>query len=362
MSRAATLAAQLLRVALAAAICWLCFQDLPALLLRGTFEDLPAFEYRAEAERLLEAHRHSEALLVVEAGAAAAPGDRAAFDALRTRIEQDEARFWAQLRRVGQGALTGRGDTVEALGGAIVADLFVFGDVRDLVLQTGNAVRGDPVDPVIVGLSAAGLALTATPAVDLGAALLKFARRVGAMSDRLAAAVLRALRRAGGGEPDEIGAIANSMTLLARRARPAPALRILKHVDDPAELRAVTRFAERPDGALALWLGERQAVQWVSAGARGEALALKAARRGRAGFAYIADHGADMFRLHPLLGLVKGFYKGNIPELLVELARRHSAAAVGLSAGWLLYELLRLAAWAVAGRRVTPRPGFSSAG
>lgn len=352
MIRGAEILAALIRVGAAAAVFWLCLQDLPTLVLRDAFEDLPTYDYGVEAERLLAEHRHSEALLVVEAGLSAVPEQREALEGLKSRIEADEAQLWTRLHRVGSGALTGTGDTVEALGGAVVADLFVFGDVRDLVIQSGRGLQGEAVDPVIVGLSAAGLVLTLNPAADLGTALLKFARRVGALGERLGSAVLRAARRATAGDGiDELHAIANNMALLGRRARPAPALRILKHVDDADELRFAARFAERPEGAFTLWIGEREAVRLVRQGTEGERLALKAARRGRAGFAFLSEHGATLARAHPMLGLLKGLYKGNIPQLLAELMRRGAIAALGLSAGWLLYELLRLA-----GRWLGPRP------
>lgn len=39
-----------------------------------------------------------------------------------------------------------RGESVEALAGAVVADLFVFVDVRDLVIEAGKTLRGEDND------------------------------------------------------------------------------------------------------------------------------------------------------------------------------------------------------------------------
>jgi hypothetical protein len=49
-----------------------------------------------------------------------------------------------------------------------------------------------------------------------------------------------------------------------------------------------------------------------------------------------------MFRAHPLLGLIKGFYKGTIPALFLDLFWRYSEAILGFALGWLGFELLLL--------------------
>jgi hypothetical protein len=239
----------------------------------------------------------------------------------------------------------------------------VFGDVRDLVIQAGRKLRGEETDPVIVGLSAGGILLTVSPALDLGGALLKFARRIGAMTDAFARRLLEAMQRAvARRNADEVLQISDDLATLSARARPAGALAILRHIDDPAELRLARRFSERPGGAFALWLGGRPAIALLKAGASGEELLLKAARRGRAGFEYLARNGTLMFRAHPLLGLVKGLYKGNIPELLLQLARRYSEILLGLAAGWAAFEALLLLGRASAPRPGPPRPEPGPAG
>lgn len=358
MSRAVGVLASLVRLALAGAVLGWCWQDWPAVQARAEFEALPAFDYWKEADSLLNQERFSEALLVVDAGLEAVPEQTKPLTDLRGAIVQEQGRWLHRFQQIGRGAFTGTGESAEALGGAVVADLFVFGDVRDLVIQGGRRLRGEETDPVIVGLSAGGILLTVNPAVDLGGALLKFARRIGAMTQSFAKHLVDAMKRAvARNDADEVLRIADDLAGLSKQARPAVALAILKHVDDPAELATARRFAERPGGPFALWLGGKPALGWLKTGSEGEALVLKAARRGRAGFDYLAKHSAVMFRPHPLLGLVKGLYKGNIPALLLALGRRYSEIVLGFAAGWAAFEaLLLLGRLSAPGARTRPEP------
>ena len=343
MDKALAVLGSLVRLSLAAGGVWLCWQDWPAVQARAAFEALPAFDYWKEADTLLNQERFSEALLVVEAGLEAVPEQQKPLTELKNTIVMEQGRWMFRFQQVGRGALTGGGQSAEALGGAVVADLFVFGDVRDLVIQAGRKLKGEETDPVIIGLSAGGILMTVNPAVDLGGALLKFARRMGGMSTAFAKYLADALKRAvTTRNADEVLQVSDDLATLSQRSRPAVALAILKHVDDPAELRAARHFSERPGGIFALWLGQKEALRWLKVSAGNEELMLKAARRGRAGFDYLRQNAALMFRAHPLLGLVKGLYKGNIPALLLDWMRRYSEVVLGFAAGWAAYEVVLL--------------------
>jgi hypothetical protein len=343
VGRAVAVLGSLIRVTLAAGLVWLCWQDQPSIAARHEFEALPAFDYWKEADTLLNQERFSEALLVVDAGLEAVPEQQKPLAELKDAIVKEQGRWMFRFQQMGRGALSGTGDDLESLTGAVVADLFVFGDVRDLVVQAGRKLKGEETDPVIIGLSAGGILMTVNPAADLGGALLKFARRMGGMTQSFAKYLGDALKRAvSTRKADEVAQIADDMAALSQATRPAVALAILKHVDDPAELRLARRFAEKPGGAFTLWLGQKQVLQWLKVSAGNEELMIKAARRGRAGFKYLADHGTLMFKPHPLLGLLKGLYKGNVPGLLIALARQYTDVILGLAAGWAAYEIALL--------------------
>ena len=119
----------LLHAALAAALIWFCWQDLPAAQARLALASLPDHDFLAQAETLRLQQKFSEAELVARAGQdyADEPARRAELEQALARIDRDRSAWRYRLSEVGGGALTGRGESLEALGGAIAADLLVFG-------------------------------------------------------------------------------------------------------------------------------------------------------------------------------------------------------------------------------------------
>lgn len=337
------LCSPLLRGAVAAGLLILCLQDWPAQQAREQLAALPDHDFLAEAAQLRGQGRFDEALLTVEAGMAYAdePAQLGRLREEQQRIRKAGTDWRYRLEELGSGALTGQGDTLEALGGAVAADLFVFGDVRDLVIQGSRALRGEDTDDVLVALSTAGLLLTAAPSLDLGAALLKFARRAGAMTARMASAIVRLGRRAlRRGDATDLRRVLDDTARLGRTVGAKPSLRILRHLDDPADLAKASRFANDAAGGYVLWQAGDLGVRWLRSGSKASARLLRrAGRKGPAGLDLLKRSGRLMLQPHPLLGLIKGVYRGNVPALAVEVLRREGAALMGLIAGWLGLEL-----------------------
>jgi len=105
-------------------------------------------------------------------------------------------------KRFATGLVTGQADDVVSLSGTVAGDLFVFGDIRDAVREGKHLVMGEETDRLILGLAAAGLAVTAatyasagtaTP-VRAGLSLVKDARKVGRLGEGLAAWAGRSAR------------------------------------------------------------------------------------------------------------------------------------------------------------------------
>jgi hypothetical protein len=96
-------------------------------------------------------------------------------------------------RRFVTGLLTGNADDVASLSGTVAGDLFVFGDVRDVVRESKHLVMGEDTDRLILGLAAAGLVVTAATYVTVGGVapvragltLVKDARKVGRLGEGL---------------------------------------------------------------------------------------------------------------------------------------------------------------------------------
>jgi hypothetical protein len=330
--------ASMLRVAAAAALVWICWQDQPAMQARDGFEALAPFDHAYEAGELFKQNRFTEALLLVDEGLRQDPTNNRLL-IMKQGLELERKSWMRQIALGGQGALTGRGTETASLTGAIVADLFVFGDIRDLVIETGTWLKGGDADAMIVALSAGGILLTVSPSVDLGAAVLKTGRKMGAVSNAMAQAVAEAARKAIKTRTvAPVKEITDDVSTLAARARPAGAVSILKHVDDPAMLRRVVKFTENPHGLHAMLIDPKTTMRWLNSGwSHAEEWVLKAAAKGRAGLDYLAKNSSIMFRAHPLIGLAKGLYKGNIPAWLLDLGLRYSLVLLGLAGGWLLY-------------------------
>ena len=100
------------------------------------------------------------------------------------------------------GLVTGVADDVPSMTGTVAGDLFVFGDIRDLVREGKHLAMGEDTDHLILGLAAAGLAVTAATYVSVGGvapvraglSLVKDARKVGRLGEGLTAWAGRSAR------------------------------------------------------------------------------------------------------------------------------------------------------------------------
>ncbi|MCG5239736.1 hypothetical protein [Azospirillum doebereinerae] len=228
--------------------------------------------------------------------------------ALRRRWTEETSGWNATMRAAKRAALgfaTGEGEDPVGVAAALASDLTVVGDVRDLAGEASKMAKGEAIDELTVGLSIAGVALTAGTVATMGSALpakaglslTKLARRTGKLTAKFQAEmggiVLRAVdipafRRAVAGIPwyrmDELAAAAGrhaarvdgaairrtmaSLGEIGAATSPARTLSILRHVDGVTDLRNAERAAKllgKPvSGALRL---TGRALLGVAAGA-----------------------------------------------------------------------------------------------
>jgi hypothetical protein len=96
-------------------------------------------------------------------------------------------------KRFATGLVTGNADDVASMSGTVAGDLFVFGDIRDVVREGKHLAMGEDTDRLVLGLAAAGLAVTAATYVSVGGVapvragltLVKDARKVGRIGEGL---------------------------------------------------------------------------------------------------------------------------------------------------------------------------------
>jgi hypothetical protein len=100
------------------------------------------------------------------------------------------------------GLVTGNADDVASMSGTVAGDLFVFGDIRDVVREGKHLAMGEDTDRLVLGLAAAGLVVTAATYVSVGGVapvragltLVKDARKVGRLGEGLTAWAGRSAR------------------------------------------------------------------------------------------------------------------------------------------------------------------------
>lgn len=105
-------------------------------------------------------------------------------------------------KRFATGLVTGEVDDVASLSGTVAGDLFVFGDIRDLIREGKHLAMGEEADHLVLGLASAGIAVTAATYVSAGGAvplraglsMVKDARKVGRLGAGLAEWTGRAAR------------------------------------------------------------------------------------------------------------------------------------------------------------------------
>jgi hypothetical protein len=114
--------------------------------------------------------------------------------------EQNSTSHFA--KRFATGLVTGNADDVASLSGTVAGDLIVFGDIRDIVREGKHLAMGEDTDRLILGLAAAGLAVTAATYISVGGVapvragltLVKDARKVGRLGEGLTAWAGRSAR------------------------------------------------------------------------------------------------------------------------------------------------------------------------
>src|SRR6266404_1292270 len=106
-------------------------------------------------------------------------------------------------KRFATGLVTGDADDVASLSGTVAGDLFVFGDIRDVVREGKHLAMGEDTDRLVLGLATAGLAVTVATYVSVGGVgpvragltLVKDARKVGRLGEGLAEWTGRSVRQ-----------------------------------------------------------------------------------------------------------------------------------------------------------------------
>lgn len=349
----------MLRLVIASFVLCAVVADTDARLARLAYSSLPDFDFVSEVSFLRQAGRFGEAVMVADEGLRTLAGDSPVRQNLakeRAAAVHDQFSYIRRIKDVGLGAISGRGETIEGLIGAIAADFFIVGDVRDLVIQSGRYVLDGEADPLVVILSGVGIATTVAPEVDWIPAVLKAARKAGAITKGLGEEIIKLAKRGGGGA---LEGLFKDVRKLAARASPGGAMRLMRHAGNADELATLARFVERnPAGAFALHVTGKEGAELIKTGSKAESRALKAAaagteeavvlaaKKGQPGIAWLRTAGyRAMVRPHFLVGIGKALWKGNASRVAARLAEMIDPRAnwlVPLLGTWVFVELALL--------------------
>ena len=346
-----------LRLGIAGGLLWVLVADNPGRLARVQFGSLPRMDYLAEVRNLSAQNRFAEALLVAQTGLDEVSGDEhAALLAEQQVVRDEQASVLRKGKELLRGALVGEGDSLEALIGAVGADMFIVGDIRDLVIQGGRLAVDGQTDELILALSAVGVLTTVMPEIDWIAAFLKVAKKAGALSKRMIAGLVRLVRTANDTRDyTQLKRVFGYFQVLIEKATPAGALRLLRHIDDPKEVEVVADFLKRqPASGFVLHVAGKDGIDIVKAGVREtEDVLVMAAKKGDPGIAWLRSGGQRLLRPHLIVGALKGWQKGNVQQVVSRVAAEYDPRGwlvIPACAAWFFLEAIGL--W----RRLTGIP------
>jgi hypothetical protein len=181
-------------------------------------------------------------------------------------------------KRFAKGLITGEADDVASLSGTVAGDLFVFGDIRDVIREGKHLAMGEDADRLVLGLASAGLAVTAATYVSVGGAapvragltMVKDARKVG----RLGAGLTEWAGRSALGVVD--GPMLQEAVANASLARPGQTVSAIKAAFKAEKAGALVRLA-KDTGRVAEKAGTKGALDVLRI-ADGPAYVARAAR------------------------------------------------------------------------------------
>lgn len=321
-------------------------------------ELLPDHDYIPEIKALREEGRLEEALTMARFVTAhpQMPGQEEA-ERLQKEIQGEIDSYWTKARRAVSGFVTGEGNTGAEVVGAVASDMVLWGDVRDLSKQAWYKVSGQETDPVLAALAGVGLLTEVVDGADWAPAVLKAFRKVGTLSKKFIDYLVTACRKSIKAKKLEggLGSVFAHLKILGEKLGLSRTSTVFKHVDDPADLAALAKVAEKsPDAAyLTVRNGGKSGVE-IARDLGGSDVAVesmeKAATKGPKGLAWLKKGGKGrtyVLKTRWTARLLKNLWLSRIQMLIKLLAKIFPkvvwALAIGFLTGslWFFYRAWR---------------------
>jgi hypothetical protein len=217
-------------------------------------EELPDFDYLPEARRLAEAGDYAGCVQLCDDIISQKFFNAGEAALLRDEAVRKNSSFTHQGGELLKGFLSGDTSSLEAAAGAVVSDLTLYGDLRDLCAQGMNWLTGEETDSFIIALSTVGLATELVDWVDWIPSVLKNFKRAGVLTGRFTKLLTRSALDLCGSRPARRVALAvfSDVGKLLKSVNPHRGKAILRGVDTARELKMLARMAGRSPAKLHL--------------------------------------------------------------------------------------------------------------
>lgn len=174
----------------------LAFYHEPEIITRYRLQRLSTEALVDEIRAAVAADEFSDAEDLVKIGQEL--GHKIPSAVVASTVEPVADAVWRNSTGFARGFIKGEVDSVPSVFGAVAADYFVIGDIRDTYREGGKLLAGEDYDRFTLGASLFGIAMLVpgTGAFDVGASALKNANKAGKMSGKLAARLFRSVNDA----------------------------------------------------------------------------------------------------------------------------------------------------------------------
>lgn len=304
------------------------------------FQRLPNYNYSNELISLKENGKQDEALRLANyiLKNPDMPGQETA-----QKIKKEIESPLNKAKSFSEGFFSGEGETVSEIAGSITSDLFIYGDVRDLVKQGGLKLQGKETDKLIIGLSALGLIVEAVEHYDLGVASLKTLVKSKLITKNFSNTILKLgeqsvkAKKLDGGLKSILG---NTQSIVKGMGF-SRGINSLKYVDNVNDLKAISKFGKVAPEATYFFLknGDKTAIKSlkkVTTNKETIYIMELANKKGPKGVKFVNSN------LSLLKFGGKTFVKNNHQNFIIALARKYNFIAIIISILGTIWGVWRL--------------------
>lgn len=296
---------------------WLLWGGWSDGLETAPLDRLPDYDYVAEINKLMQQKRWGEAQILCEDVIALELPQAEQAQELSLICQAESKKIGNRLYKAGKGFITGSPDgSIEELGGSVVSDMFMYGDVRDLVKQGYFKLTGKETDPVIAGLAAVGLATEFVDWFDWVPAGLKAMRKVGAVTDALGKHITQMTKKIFSTKKiDQSSKVFfGNLKTMFDQAGFIRSTHMIKHAETPADIAVLAKSAEKSPQLthlVARTADKRtcEMIQVASKQKNPDSFLKKLVRKGPDAIKLISRSGKIIYKGH-LLALLKALLGG----------------------------------------------------